>query len=211
MKRQYQQPYEGAYGGGGGYDRDHRRTYDRAYDQGQRNSRNLERPHSRQSDMPYETGRQESGYIGRTEPVYATRDAPFGSPVKMEPSYSRPHDEPYRAGSHREGSYNPYEQPQPSPQGPPMDYRTEVNTSRSGRLTATFKAEPIPVGEGLKLNPGYFKTCPGILKILQIVSVCLLLSDLSSSSVWLDDDVLSIEDTTKARERLDYSIYYSVY
>lgn len=56
-----------------------------------------------------------------------------------------------------------------SQMSPPFDSRTQVNTSRSGRVTATLKAEPIPIGEGLRLNPGYFKTRAGIIKIIQII------------------------------------------
>lgn len=50
--------------------------------------------------------------------------------------------------------------------------KTETNTSRSARVTATVKVEPIAVGEGLKLNPYYFNTVPGILKLIQVVSYC---------------------------------------
>lgn len=176
MDRRYQVPFEAPYsGGGGGYDRDPRRGGygERTYEQPQINSRNINRnsldgPYGRPSDPPYGV-RLEPTYIG-SAPIYATSREAVLSGSRQEPAYSRPHEDPYRAGSHRDGTYNPYEEPQSPPQGPPMDYRTEVNTSRSGRLTATLKAEPIPVGEGLKLNPGYFKTCPGVLKILQIVS-----------------------------------------
>ncbi|OQR66910.1 hypothetical protein BIW11_02278 [Tropilaelaps mercedesae] len=167
----HQQQLEGLYSGGGAYDRDPKRGYERTYEQPQMGSRNdrysLESPYGRPSDITY--GNQPEPTYAAREPTYtASRgSAAYGS--RHEPAYSRPNEDPYR-GSQREGTYSPYEQPQPSPQGPPYDYRTEVNTSRSGRLTATFKAEPIPVGEGLKLNPGYFKTCAGILKILQIVS-----------------------------------------
>ncbi|KAH8019852.1 hypothetical protein HPB51_022824 [Rhipicephalus microplus] len=46
--------------------------------------------------------------------------------------------------------------------------KTETNTSRSARVTATVKVEPVAVGEGLRLNPYYFKTVPGILKLIQV-------------------------------------------
>lgn len=53
--------------------------------------------------------------------------------------------------------------------------KTETNTSRSARVTATVKVEPIAVGEGLKLNPYYFNTVPGILKLIQVLfgMICL--------------------------------------
>ncbi|XP_077504295.1 MARVEL domain-containing protein 1-like [Amblyomma americanum] len=53
--------------------------------------------------------------------------------------------------------------------------KTETNTSRSARVTATVKVEPLPVGEGLRLNPYYFKTVPGILKLIQVLfgMICL--------------------------------------
>ncbi|XP_064467476.1 MARVEL domain-containing protein 1-like [Ornithodoros turicata] len=53
--------------------------------------------------------------------------------------------------------------------------KTETNTSRSARVTATVKVEPVSVGEGLKLNPYYFKTTPGIIKLVQVLfgMICL--------------------------------------
>lgn len=53
--------------------------------------------------------------------------------------------------------------------------KTETHTSRSARVTATVKVEPVNVGEGLKLNPYYFKTVPGIIKLVQVLfgMICL--------------------------------------
>ena len=171
MERHYHQPYQPAYTPSNsqldrGYpDRVHERTYEQPQASPFRPDPSFRAEPSYSSREP-SYGAREPSY-GSREPGYDGREPTYSS--SQEPAYSRPHEDTYRAP--RDGSYNPYEQPQPSPsQGPPLDYRTQVNTSRSGRLTTTFKAEPIPIGEGLRLNPGYFKTCPGIIKIIQIVS-----------------------------------------
>lgn len=54
--------------------------------------------------------------------------------------------------------------------------------SYSSRLNVTTRATTVAVGEGLELNPRYFASTPGILKIVQLVRMnhlCLCLCSFS--------------------------------
>ncbi|XP_013784304.1 plasmolipin-like [Limulus polyphemus] len=52
---------------------------------------------------------------------------------------------------------------------PQVQQKETQSTTHSAAVTATVKTESTGVGEGLKLNPWYFKTVPGILKLVQVV------------------------------------------
>lgn len=51
--------------------------------------------------------------------------------------------------------------------------RTTQKSGTSVGVNVTTKTEVTPIGEGLELNPEHFKTVPGILKLLQLVSEVL--------------------------------------
>lgn len=46
---------------------------------------------------------------------------------------------------------------------------TKTDTSRSGGVKVTTKAESTGIVDNLELNPWYFRTVPGILKMVQLV------------------------------------------
>ena len=51
----------------------------------------------------------------------------------------------------------------------------KTDTSRSMGVKVTTKTESTGIADNLELNPWYFKTVPGILKLVQLVSVFFLL------------------------------------
>lgn len=51
----------------------------------------------------------------------------------------------------------------------------KTDTSRSMGVKVTTKTESTGIADNLELNPWYFKTVPGILKLVQLVSARIVL------------------------------------
>ncbi|KAH9387533.1 hypothetical protein TYRP_008722 [Tyrophagus putrescentiae] len=66
----------------------------------------------------------------------------------------------------------------------PVTYVTREAPRYSAGMTVRTKVQTTGVGEDLRFNPGYFKTIPGILKIVQLIFAIIALSCISPPLTW---------------------------